>query len=93
MRKHILPTVAALVGAFAISCAALSSPAFAMRRLTVHRRPGVPLPFFVTSNRYWLYAGPIRTRRRVIGNYDYIRLVAEPVGNIVPVGPDLGFEW
>ncbi len=78
----------------AIACVfAMSSPAFAMRRLTVHPRPGVPLPFFVTSNRYWLYAGPIWTRRRVIGNYDYIRLVAEPVGNIVPVGPDLGFEW
>ncbi len=81
------------VGA-ALACAFVqSSPAFAMRRLTVHRRPGVPLPFFVTSNRYWLYAGPIPARRRVIGNYDYVRLVAEPVGNIVPVGPDLGFEW
>jgi hypothetical protein len=78
----------------ALACVfAASSPSFAMRRLTVHRGRGVPLPFFVTSNHYWLYAGPIRIRRRIIGNYDYIRLVAEPVGNIVPVGPDLGYEW
>ncbi len=88
MRKRILAIGAALVCAFA-----MSSPAFAMRRLTVHRHSGVPLPFFVTSNHYWLYPGPVRGHWRMIGNNDYIRLVAEPVGNIVPVGPDLGFEW
>jgi hypothetical protein len=88
MRKRILA-----IGVVLVCSIASAGPASALRRLTVHRRPGVPLPVFVTSNRYWLYAGPIRTRRRVIGNYDYIRLVAQPVGNIVPVGPDLGFEW
>ncbi|WP_298354977.1 hypothetical protein [Rhodoblastus sp.] len=88
MSKRILAIGAALV--FAIGSA---GPTSAMRRLTVHPRSGVPLPFFVTSSHYWLYAGPVRTRHRVTGNYDYVRLVAEPVGNIVPVGPDLGFEW
>ncbi|MGO8739632.1 hypothetical protein [Rhodoblastus sp.] len=88
MNKRILA-----IGAVLVCALGSASPAFALRRLTVHRHPGVPLPFFVTSNHYWLYAGPIWAGHRVLGNYDYIRLVAEPVGNIVPVGPDLGYEW
>jgi hypothetical protein len=63
-----------------------------MSRLTVHRGAGIPLPAYVTSNRYWLYAGPVPIRRGY-ANQDYIRLVAEPIGNIVPVGPDYGFPW
>ncbi len=88
MHKRILA-----IGVVLVCALASAGPASATRRLVVHPRSGVPLPFFVTSNHYWLYAGPMRTRRRVIGNDDYIRLVAEPVGNIVPVGPDFGFEW
>ena len=88
MHKRFLAIGAALMCAFAVS-----GPALGLSRLTVHRGQSIPLPFFVTSNRYWLYAGPIPKRRRVFDNDDYIRLVAEPVGNIVPVGPDYGFPW
>ena len=70
-----------------------ASPAYAMSRLTVHRSRGIPLPIYVTSKHFWLYPGPIRRHRSIADNYDYIRLVAEPVGNIVLVGPDLGFPW
>ena len=88
MHKPFLAIAAVLICAFTVS-----GPAVGLSRLTVHRGQGVPLPFFVTSNRYWLYAGPLPKRRRVFENYDYIRLVEEPVGNIVPVGPDYGFPW
>ncbi|WP_298425812.1 hypothetical protein [Rhodoblastus sp.] len=88
MLKRFMAVVAALFLAFSAP-----GPAFALSRLTVHRGHGVPLPFFVTSNRYWLYTGHIRKPRRVYANDDYVRLVAEPVGDIVPVGPDLGFPW
>jgi hypothetical protein len=81
-------TAAALIGVLA-----LSDPAFALSRMTVHRSHGIPLPAYVTSNRYWLYAGRMPRQRDMAGNVDYIRLVAEPIGNIVPVGPDYGFPW
>ncbi|MCI4678898.1 hypothetical protein K9U39_11200 [Rhodoblastus acidophilus] len=88
MHKRFLSAGAALALTFAAA-----GPAFAMSRLTVHRGRGILLPVYVTSKHYWLYPGPIPRRRSVADNYDYIRLVAEPVGNIVPVGPDLGFPW
>ena len=84
MHKRFLAIGAALMCAFAVS-----GPALGLSRLTVHRGQSIPLPFFVTSNRYWLYAGPLPRRRRVFDNYDYVRLVEEPVGNIVPWAPTM----
>jgi hypothetical protein len=88
MPKHLLAVGAAVIGILAFSDSAL-----ALSKLTVHRSRGIPLPAFVTSNRYWLYAGRLPRQRDISDNWDYIRLVAEPVGNIVPVGPDYGFPW
>lgn len=85
MRKRFLA-----VGAVLIGILMLCDPAVALSKLTVHRGRGIPLPAYVTSNRYWLYAGRMPRQRDISDNWDYIRLVAEPVGNIVPVGPDYG---
>jgi hypothetical protein len=84
MRKSFLAAGAA--GLFAV--AALGA-ALAQSSLTVHPNRGVPLPNYVTSNDDWLNPGNV-TPEATDRSSNYARLVEDPVGNIVPVGPDLG---
>lgn len=85
MRKSFL--AAGLVGVWAV--AAFGS-AFAQSALTVHPRRGIPLPPYVTSSDDWLNPGNVPTQAEADHSNNYSRLVEDPVGNIVPVGPDYG---
>ncbi|HUO54720.1 MAG TPA: hypothetical protein VMU18_08260 [Rhodoblastus sp.] len=85
MRKSIL--AAGLIGLGGV--AALGS-AFAQSSLTVHPRRGIPLPSYVTSSDNWLNPGNVPTPGEAARSDNYARLVEDPIGNIVPVGPDLG---
>jgi hypothetical protein len=78
-----------LFGAVCIGALAAFGPVLAQSTLTVHPRRGIPLPSYVTSSDDWLNPGNVVPERSDPGN-NYARLVEDPVGNIVPVGPDLG---
>jgi hypothetical protein len=85
MRKSFL--AGGVIGLCAV--AALGS-ALAQSSLTVHPRKGIPLPAYVTSNEDWLNPGNVPTPGEVDRSNNYSRLVEDPIGNIVPVGPDYG---
>ena len=89
MRKSFLAVGAAGLCAAAVLGSVLG-PAIAQSTLTVHPRRGVPLPSYVTSSDDWLNPGDIPSARPVDRSDNYARLVQDPIGDIVPVGPDLG---
>jgi hypothetical protein len=86
MRKSLWALGAACIGAVAAF-----GPVLAQSALTVHPNRGVPLPSYVTSSDGWLNPGNVVPERSDPSN-NYSRLVEDPIGNIVPVGPDLGPE-
>lgn len=69
---------------------ALGASALAQSSLTVHRQSGVPLPGYVTSSDHWLDPGNVVPEGQNSRDQNYARMVEDPIGNIVPVGPDLG---
>ena len=86
MRKSLWALGAACIGVLAAF-----GPVVAQSTLTVHPNRGVPLPSYVTSSDDWLDPGRVVPRESdPSGNYS--RLVEDPIGNIVPAGPDLGLE-
>jgi hypothetical protein len=86
MRKSFWAFGAACIGVLAAYGSVLAQSA-----LTVHPSRGIPLPSYVTSSDNWLNPGRVVPERSdPSGNY--ARLVEDPIGNIVPVGPDLGPE-
>jgi hypothetical protein len=86
MRKSLWALSAACIGVLAAF-----GPVLAQSTLTVHPSRGIPLPSYVTSSDDWLNPGRVVAKESdPSGNY--VRLVEDPIGNIVPVGPDLGPE-
>ncbi len=85
MRKSFLT---ASVAGFCVIASVGS--ALAQSALTVHPRRGIPLPAYVTSSDDWLNPGNVPTQPEADRANNYSRLVEDPVGNIVPVGPDYG---
>jgi hypothetical protein len=90
MRKSFLAVGVAGLLVVAGLGSALVTPALAQSSLTVHPRKGIPLPSYVTSSDDWLNPGNVQTPGEVDRSNNYSRLVQDPIGNIVPVGPDLG---
>jgi len=90
MRHRFLAAGAARLCAIAALGAALIVPACAQSSLTVHPRKGIPLPSYVTSSDAWLNPGNVPTQPEIDRSNNYSRLVEDPIGNIVPVGPDYG---
>jgi hypothetical protein len=84
MRKSILAA-----GAGGLLILSALGAALAQSSLTVHPHRGVPLPPYVTSSDDWLNPGPPPPDQSD-RSQNYSRLVEDPVGNIVPVGPDYG---
>jgi hypothetical protein len=89
MRKSFLAA-----GVIGLCAAAALGSALAQSSLTVHPRKGIPLPAYVTSNEDWLNPGNVPTPGEVDRSHNYSRLVEDPIGNIVPFGPDYcGMPW
>jgi hypothetical protein len=84
MRKSFLA-----VGAACLGVLAAFGPVLAQSSLTVHARRGIPLPSYVTSSDDWLNPGKV-VPEHSDPSQNYARLVEDPIGNIVPVGPDYG---
>jgi hypothetical protein len=84
MRKSFLA-----VGAACLGVLAAFGPVLAQSSMTVHPRRGIPLPSYVTSSDDWLNPGNV-VPEHSDPSQNYARLVEDPIGNIVPVGPDYG---